>query len=227
VDVTLGGESLVKGTAPTGFSTVTVSGATDVADAASSPVTLSVGGKPVSLDAGEMGGQVQVLDHDLPDYGAKLDGFVQDLVQQVNDGQAAGKDLAGNAGTDFFSGTTAADLQVSITDPTKIAAADKDLGSLDGSNADTMAGLDMGGSSYRNLITTFGVSVASASQVSTNQDLLTAQVDAAQESVSGISIDEEMVNLLTAQRGYEGASRVMTTLDSVLDTLINHTGVTH
>ena len=34
-----------------------------------------------------------------------------------------------------------------------------------------------------------------------------------------------MVNLLAAQRGYEGASRVLTTLDSVLDTLINRTGL--
>jgi len=35
-----------------------------------------------------------------------------------------------------------------------------------------------------------------------------------------------MVNLLAAQRAYEGASRVITTLDSVLDTLINRTGIT-
>ena len=34
-----------------------------------------------------------------------------------------------------------------------------------------------------------------------------------------------MVNLLAAQRGYEGASRVLTTMDSMLDTLINRTGL--
>ena len=52
-----------------------------------------------------------------------------------------------------------------------------------------------------------------------------SQVDASREALSGISIDEEMVNLLAAQRGYEGASRVLTTIDSVLDTLINRTGL--
>ena len=55
--------------------------------------------------------------------------------------------------------------------------------------------------------------------------MLTAQVDASRESLSGINIDEEMVNLLAAQRGYEGASRVLTTMDSMLDTLINRTGL--
>jgi flagellar hook-associated protein 1 len=37
--------------------------------------------------------------------------------------------------------------------------------------------------------------------------------------------DEEMTNLLTYQRGYEAASRVLTTIDSMLDQLINRTGL--
>ena len=83
----------------------------------------------------------------------------------------------------------------------------------------------MGGDAYRNLVTGFGVTVSSARQTAANQSVLTAQVDASRESLSGINIDEEMVNLLAAQRGYEGASRVLTTMDSMLDTLINRTGL--
>ena len=83
----------------------------------------------------------------------------------------------------------------------------------------------MGGDAYRNLVTGFGVTVSSARQAAANQSVLTAQVDASRESLSGINIDEEMVNLLAAQRGYEGASRVLTTMDSMLDTLINRTGL--
>ena len=41
----------------------------------------------------------------------------------------------------------------------------------------------------------------------------------------GVSVDEEMVNLLTYQRAYEAAARVMTAIDQNLDTLINRTGV--
>ena len=94
-----------------------------------------------------------------------------------------------------------------------------------GDNANALATLDIGASAYRNLVAGFGVTVSSARQLAANQTVLTAQVDASREAVSGISIDEEMVNLLAAQRGYEGASRVLTTLDSVLDTLINRTGL--
>jgi flagellar hook-associated protein 1 FlgK len=54
---------------------------------------------------------------------------------------------------------------------------------------------------------------------------MVAQIDAARESVSGVNTDEEMVNLMAAQRGYEGAARVLTAVDSMLDTLINRTGV--
>jgi len=86
-----------------------------------------------------------------------------------------------------------------------------------------MAGLDMGATSYRKLISQFGVTVASAKQYSASQQVVSNQVDASRESLSGINVDEEMVNLMTAQRGYEGAARVLTTLDSVLDTLINRT----
>ena len=58
-----------------------------------------------------------------------------------------------------------------------------------------------------------------------NQQVLTSQVDGAREQLAGVNLDEEMVNMLAAQRAYEAASRVMTTVDSVLDTLINRTGV--
>ena len=44
------------------------------------------------------------------------------------------------------------------------------------------------------------------------------------QSVSGVSLDEEMTNLISYQRAYQASARMMTTIDSTLDTLINHTG---
>ena len=57
------------------------------------------------------------------------------------------------------------------------------------------------------------------------QDSITSNADAAQASVSGVSYDDEVTNLLTYQRAYQASSRVLTTVDQTLDTLINHTGV--
>jgi flagellar hook-associated protein 1 FlgK len=56
------------------------------------------------------------------------------------------------------------------------------------------------------------------------QGSVASSLDAQQQSVSGVSIDEETVNLLTFQRAYQASSRVLTTIDSMLDQLINHTG---
>ncbi|PPK92142.1 flagellar hook-associated protein 1 FlgK [Kineococcus xinjiangensis] len=48
---------------------------------------------------------------------------------------------------------------------------------------------------------------------------------AARDSVSGVSIDEEMTNLVAYQHAYNAAARVLTTIDQALDTLINRTGL--
>lgn len=222
VDVTVAGQALVTGNVS---AAVTVTGATELADAGTSPVQFLVGGTAVTLGAGEVGGIQTVMTNDLPDYLAKLDAFVGELVSDTNTQHALGSDLAGIAGGQFFSGTTAATLTVAITRPSDVAAGDPTKGRLDGSNATALAGLDMGSRSYRELITATGVTISSANRGAANQAVLVSQVDASREALSGISIDEEMVNLLAAQRGYEGASRVLTTIDSVLDTLINRTGL--
>jgi flagellar hook-associated protein 1 len=222
VDVKVGGQPLVAGN--TSYA-VTVTGSADLAGAGADPVSFSVNGTAVTLPGGEVGASQRLVGTDLPGYLAKLDSFVATMATAVNDQHAQGLDLDGFVGGAFFTGTTTGTLQVAITDPRKLASADPAKGGLDNTNADALGNLDMGTDAYRNLVTGFGVTVSSARQVAANQTVLTAQVDASREALSGISIDEEMVNLLAAQRGYEGASRVLTTMDSVLDTLINRTGL--
>ncbi len=202
-----------------------VSGASDLSGAGTDPLRINIGGTDVTVANGQIGASRQLLTTDLPGYLGRLDTVVADLVAAVNAQHAQGNDLDGNPGGDLFTGTTASTLAVAFTNPRLIAAADPTKGMLDASNAEAMNALDMGESGYRQLVTGFGVQVASAGQVSHNQLLLTAQVDASRESLSGINIDEEMVNLLAAQRGYEGAARVLTAMDSMLDTLINRTGL--
>ena len=55
--------------------------------------------------------------------------------------------------------------------------------------------------------------------------MLTQQVDGSRDQLAGVSLDEEMLAMVQYQRGFEAASRVLTTVDSVLDTLINRTGL--
>ena len=59
----------------------------------------------------------------------------------------------------------------------------------------------------------------------TLQSELTAQVDAQRDEVSGVSLDEEMANLVALQQAYEASARFLTTVDEMLNQLINGTGV--
>jgi len=57
------------------------------------------------------------------------------------------------------------------------------------------------------------------------QDSVVAAADAAVQADSGVNLDEEMTNMLQYQRAYQAAARVVTTVDEMLDTLVNRTGM--
>lgn len=220
-DVKVAGVSLVSGTTANRFD---VSGAATLGG--SPPISISVGGADMTANVttGSVGAVKSLLQDSLPGYVTRLDAVAAELASSVNAQHAKGFDLDGAPGAAFFSGTTAADLQVAITDPRKVAASTVS-GTLDNSNATAMTQLSVGEDTYRRLVTDFGAEVASAGRVANNQRVLTNQVDGSREALSGISLDEEMVAMLAHQRAYEAAARLLTTLDSVLDTLINRTGL--
>jgi flagellar hook-associated protein 1 FlgK len=56
------------------------------------------------------------------------------------------------------------------------------------------------------------------------QDSVVAAADAAVQADAGVNLDEEMTNMLQYQRAYQAAARVVTTVDEMLDTLVNRTG---
>ncbi len=49
-------------------------------------------------------------------------------------------------------------------------------------------------------------------------------IDTSRASISGVSLDEEAINLIMYNQAYSAASRFMTTIDEALETLINSTG---
>jgi flagellar hook-associated protein 1 FlgK len=177
---------------------------------------------------GEIGGVTDLLTTTLPAYASGLDAIAQELADTVNAQHVLGYDAAGNPGQAFFAynpADPAGTLSVAITVPGELAASAIPGGGLDAGNATALAGLDAFESSYQRLVNGFGTEVASVRRLAANQQVLTSQVDASREQLAGVSLDEEMVSMLAAQRAYEAASRVMTTVDSVLDTLINRTGL--
>lgn len=78
---------------------------------------------------------------------------------------------------------------------------------------------------YADIVIKVGVKTEQASNMVDNQTAVLSQLYNRRESVSGVSIDEEVTNLLKFLRSYEANSRVISTINEMLDTLINRTGV--
>jgi flagellar hook-associated protein 1 FlgK len=139
--------------------------------------------------------------------------------------------LDGIGGRAFFSGTGAADLAVSsdiANNANGIAAGVAANGPLDNSVA--LQAAELGSSTtgadaqYRAFVVGLGVQSQSVQQRAAIQTQTTSQVDNQRSGISGVSTDEEMVNLMQFQRAYEASARVMNAINEVLDKLINQTG---
>ncbi|MCW2848628.1 MAG: flgK [Marmoricola sp.] len=230
-DVTVNGVPLVTGS-QAGSLTV-ASGVTPSGDSDGAPVTFAIvdasGATTVPPGiGGELGGLGDLLATTLPAYLTGLGAVAKDLADGVNAQHQAGYDAAGTAGTALFSYDPAdvlGTLSVAITDPRLVAASSVPGGGTDVGNAEALATRPGVEGAYQRLVNGLGTEVVESGRRAANQQVLTGQVDGAREQLSGIDLDEEMVNMISAQRAYEAASRVMTTVDSLLDTLINRTGL--
>jgi flagellar hook-associated protein 1 FlgK len=79
-------------------------------------------------------------------------------------------------------------------------------------------------SAYNAFVSRVGSEVREATRNEANAQALTDAVQDRRESVAGVSLDEEMGNLVRFQRAYQASSRAMSTMDEMLDVLINRTG---
>lgn len=78
---------------------------------------------------------------------------------------------------------------------------------------------------YDQIIGDLGVNAQQANRMADNTDVLRSQVDEQRMSVSAVSLDEEMTNMLKFQHAYNASARSMTAIDELLDRIINGMGL--
>jgi flagellar hook-associated protein 1 FlgK len=182
---------------------------------------------------GEIAALLTVRDGDIPKAQANLDTLAGALASAVNAVQqhAAAVDQDGNptAAVPFFTGTTAATIAVAITDPRQIAAA---RSTQPGDNQNALALGDLrtasqaalGNTTFQGYLATeqarLGQDAAQAEAVARASTLLTDQVQAQRDAISGVNLNEELTNLLKAQRAFQAAARVISVADNVLGELM-------
>jgi flagellar hook-associated protein 1 FlgK len=210
VDVSLGGVTIVDSDDTTGTASVP-------AGAFPLTYTTSPGGKLGALiDLQSSTGQIA-------SYQTDLASFAQSLADSVNGVYSA-------TGTNFFTfGTGASGLpEIALNEPAITAST---LSGGIGGPAENGIALGVtalsGGaadSSYRMLVTRMGNEVAQATRQQSTAQTLTDNLSDRRDSTSGVSLDEEMTNIIRFQRAYQASARAMSTTDEMLDTLINRAG---
>jgi len=238
VDVLIGGNAIVQGT---DARSVAVGGGQRLSDGA--PVTLtwtSGTAGTVSLSGGSIGGNLSLLapatangtGGALAEASASYDRVATALATAVNAVHATGTTPTGATGTPFFSlaaGVPAAQgLGVVPTDGSGLATRNAS-GDLDDSFADALSRLGTASDGADRTWATFVAGVGTASRSAASESTLTGlaltNARTQQQSGAGVDLDEENVNLLSYQHAYQGAARVLTAVDEMLDTIINRVGL--
>jgi flagellar hook-associated protein 1 len=187
------------------------------------------------IEGGNLKGQLEVRDNYIPGYLSRLDDLAGEIITQVNSLHTSGYGADGvSTGYDFFSGTDARTISVSadIQGDSGLIAAAQAIDSVgDARNAAAIADLQdaatMSGSSFQDYYASLVSDVGSHAQESNvyydYQDSMLTQMQSYREEVSGVSLDEEMVNLVKFQNAYAAAAKMVSTVDRLLDTLIGMT----
>jgi flagellar hook-associated protein 1 FlgK len=184
----------------------------------------------------------------IPAFREHLDTLAREFAGEFNAIHQGGFDLDGIGGDVFFkakdgaSDISAGNIAVNellLADPRKIAAAlldaDGAFNKGDGHNALELAQLkqkkihELGDFTpedyYSALIGELGVTAQEAYRMADNQELLVSQIESNRQSVSGVSLDEEIVNMIRFQHAYSAASRLITVMDEMIDLVINRMGL--
>ncbi len=234
INVTIGeGRALVLGNSsvnlqadrvpPNGFIQITLDG---------QPAVFTDGKIKGTQDAiATIGSQIQVLDD-----------LAASVVSRVNSLHTSGTDLDGNAGTNFFNTSTpvtAANISVNTAikgNPRLVVASPLTQPGQTGTVAGQIANLLTDQNStvgsqtgsfssiYGALVAQAGENVSSAENNLATQGLILSQIQSQRESISGVSLDEEAINLLQYQKGYEAAARFIKVADELTQTILSLAG---
>ena len=87
-------------------------------------------------------------------------------------------------------------------------------------SANPVSGTSLG-DYYSSVVAKMGVDVQQATRMKAGQDVLVDNLSNQRQSLSGVSLDEEMTNLVQYQKSYAAAARMVTMMDSMFDSLLS------
>jgi flagellar hook-associated protein 1 FlgK len=228
ISVGIGGQQLVSG------STLSDTLATYDPGNGQLLVQTAASATPLTLAGGSIQGTIDARDGALATLRGNLDTMASTLISQVNGIYQNGYDLNGNTGADFFTGSDAASIGVNsalLTDPSQVQAAG--VANAAGDNTVALALAQLGNQSLGALnnqtfsgacaldVENFGNALSNANDQVNNYNSVNTMLLNQRDSVSGVSLEEEMANLITYQKAYETSAQIITTVNEMLSTVVN------
>ena len=201
-------------------------------------VTATVGGPANSQ--GEIGGLLQVRNTTVDKYLGQLDEFAFNLVNVMNGVHATGYGLDGVTGRNFFTplavtAGASASISLAVGSPAQLAAADADptvngtgnnktalqISALKTQTIATSLGNMSLEAFYNSIVSGVGVGAQGAERAAELSETVLQQLNNLRESQSGVSLDEELANLIKYQKAFEGSAKLINTATEMLDTVLN------
>lgn len=195
-----------------------------------------------NIRGGKLKGWLEVRDGYAQDYLDRLDDLANTMISEINALHQAGYGMSIDTGTGapvtgqpFFAGTSALTIAVDPAiagDVNRIAAA-ASAATVPGDNSNAVAMANLQGqltmnsasttfdNYYSALASGVGNDVRNASANQEYEDAMVTHLENYRESISGVSLDEEMVNLVKFQHAYEAAAKLITAVDDMLNTVLN------
>lgn len=204
-------------------------------DAGNGSQMVRLSGQTTSLTAtgGSIQGAISVRDGDLATLRGQVDLLAATVIAEVNNVHRGGFGLNGSTGADFFTGTGASDIAVNsalLGNPALLQASGAAgeagnntvalaLAALNQTTHAALGGLSFSGK-HGQTIASLGQEVASAKSELADQQTISQFVRNQRDSVSGVSVDEEMTNLIMFQKAFQASARLISMTDEMLATVI-------
>ena len=189
----------------------------------------------LNVTGGKIKGLIDARDDTIFTIQDEVNDVATSLITKVNALHITGYNLDGanNSSLKFFTGTGAANIAVEtslVDDPRRIQASAYASEPGDNTIAKQIAGLGqksisiLGGLTfnerYNNAVAQFGQSIGNVETHLEAQEAVERLLLKQRDTISGVSIDEEVANLMIYQRAFQASSRIISTVDALLADLL-------
>ena len=228
VDISIAGMTMVSG--------IQVADTLETYDAGGGQILVraTTAGTPLALTGGSIEGTIDARDGAVAGLRSNLDSLASLLITEVNAVHAAGFSLTGSTGAAFFTGNGSANIAVDsalAANPSLLQAAGVAGAAGDNQTALALARLASQGhvglngqtfsQRYAQTVAGLGQSLASVNTQLGDQQVVDAMLMGQRDSVSGVSLDEEMTHLTKYQQAFVASAKLIRTVEEMLDTVVN------